>query len=68
MPSPGYSELCDANRPRPEGERRRAGSKRCIRILLTLAPTWKDPVVPELKNRSCIFTPFDSVHASLNNP
>jgi hypothetical protein len=42
----GESELRDAKRPRPEGERRRAGSKRCIHILLTRAATWKHPRVP----------------------
>jgi hypothetical protein len=43
---PGEGELRDAKRPRPEGERRRAGSKRCMHIVLTPAPVWKHPGVP----------------------
>ena len=45
-------ELLDANRPRPEGERRRAGPKRCVSSLLNPVPTRKD-LLPRGENLSC---------------
>jgi len=39
-------ELLDAKRPRPEGERRRAGPNRCASSLLNPVPARKDPAHP----------------------